>query len=151
MQSVFLATPTPPRLAGAYSPSPLFSRLHDLARLSFFPSLVHSSLPPFLLSHLHFPNYYLSFANPIVVMSLHSACIFLSHFAIRSTLPDASRHSRAVLLAAPTFSPFNPQIEWRESFPVLFRFWTLLLTLLHRSGTDNEKDELHTQKQVWTS
>lgn len=131
--------PTPPCLdAGASSPSPLFSRLHDLARLSFFffLSLVHSSFPPtFLLSYLHFPNY-LSFANPIVVMSLYSVLVSFSlvSLAICSTLPDASRHSRAVLLAVSTSSPFNFQIEQRESSSVLSRFWMLSLTLLHRSG-----------------
>lgn len=102
----------------------------------FFPALVHSSFPPtFLLSRLHFPNY-LSFANPIVVMSLHSVLVSFSlvSLAIRSMLPDASRHSRAVLLAASTSSPFSFQIEQRESSSVLSRFWMLSLTLLHRSG-----------------
>ena len=39
----------------SYFPSPLFSRLHDLARLSFFPSLVSPPVSPpvFLLSHHH--------------------------------------------------------------------------------------------------
>lgn len=42
--------------AGAYFPSPLFSRLHDLSRdFPFFPRSI--SPPAFLLNHLHPPNY----------------------------------------------------------------------------------------------
>jgi len=74
--------------AGAYFLSPLFSRLHDLARLSFFLSSV--SLPAFLLSHLYPPpTTASSFVDPVVVVvvvvvaSLHPASIpLISPFAL---------------------------------------------------------------------
>lgn len=75
--------PTPSRAneglgAGAYFPSPLFSRLHDLASLSFFffPSLVRFSTrlfvkPPSTLSQ---PSLPLSSTPAVVaVVSLHPA------------------------------------------------------------------------------
>lgn len=93
--------------AGAYFPSPLFSRLHDLAGLSFSPSLVHFPIPV-LLNRLHPPNYCFLFCRfrrrrrRFVTRRLYLSLLF------RSTLCNAT-------FALPVYwqrqLPFIPQIE----------------------------------------
>lgn len=116
--------PTPSRAneglgAGAYFPSPLFSRLHDLASLSFFFPRSSVSLPAFLLSRPPpSPNHRSLFRRPRRRRRrVVTPRIFSSYFAARSTPSDASRHSHAVLLATPTSFPFIPQIERHKPPP----------------------------------
>jgi len=82
----------------SYFPSPLFSRLHDLARLSFFPSLVSPPVSPpvFLLSH-SLSTIALSLSLSLSLFRRLRCCrrhvvtphIFSSYFAVRFTPSDA--------------------------------------------------------------
>lgn len=122
--------------AGAYFPSPLFSRLHDLASLSFFfPSLVRFSTRLFVKPPSTLSQPRSLFRRPRRRRRrVVTPRIFSSYFAARSTPSDASRHSHAVLLATPTSFPFIPQIERHKPPPVRSRLSALPLTLPHGGG-----------------
>lgn len=84
----------------------------------------------------------------VVTARLYLSLSFLA--VIRSTPPDALRHSRAVLLAAPTSSPSIPQIQRRRGespFPLLFPDDFGRYPWFYRK----EMFELHARKQVCTT
>jgi len=137
-----LLPPFPPRAnqsldTGAYFPSPLFSRLHDFARLSFFPSCSSVSPPTFLLSHLHFPNYCFLFRRPrrrshrVVMLHL----IFPSYF-VCSTPCIATFVYRFIGNA--NFLPVHPSNRTtQDTAPfssLLSQLWVLSLTFPHGNG-----------------
>lgn len=107
--------------------------------LFFFPSFVHSTLPPtFLLSHLYFPKLPL-FRQPLSSSCRYTHCLYLSlsfRHLLRSTgciTTFACRFIGSVNFLSIQLSNRRVLFEGCESFSVLFRFWTLSLTLLHKS------------------
>lgn len=142
--------------AAAYFPSPLFSRLHDLARLSFFPPRP-SVYPRLFVSPSPSPRPSFAAAAAAVVVSLHPSFspprpyLPLLFLRSRSTHRRMRRDIRVPFYWQRQLPPSIPQIERQECPPVPSLplalcspgFGRYPLPALHK-----ETDELHARKHV---